>query len=452
MLVEREMVGGAAVREAVEALYDRDAQREWERAERHRTEFAITLRAFAQHLPPPPARILDCGGGPGRYTIQLAVQGYDVTLFDLSATNLALGREKAAEAGVSLAFEQGTALDLSRFPDHSFDAVLVMGPMYHLLAEAERLAALAEARRVLKPGGVLFAAFITRWAAHRTAALLYPTEPLAIPEDYAGIEETGVLPPREGVHFVAYFARVEEVEPLARRAGLEVAEVLGVEGLVSVLEKTSFTHPGGVNGLTGEAWEWWLETNWRAAHDPSLFGAVEHLLVVAHNPPWRAVLRRIATILNAEGVPYTVVGGTCAALHGVPVHIKDIDIQTTAEGARRFGEIFGAHTVTPVSFSDNGAYRSHFGRFNFAGVGAGVDVEVMGDQERWENGRWVNTTAATQTVVDLEGVPVSTAWLEEEWLAYMRRGRMDRAALVLPHCDCERLLALLRGQVKTNVL
>jgi S-adenosylmethionine-dependent methyltransferase len=433
---------GARLRSAVEALYDRDSQREWDRAERHRTEFAVTLRALAQHLPPPPARILDCGGGPGRYAIALARQGYDVTLFDLSGGNLALAREKAAETGVTLAFEQGTALDLSRFRDHSFDAVLLMGPLYHLLTEEERLAALVEARRVLQPGGPLFAAFITRWAAHRTGAMLYPAEPLEIPADYQSIEQTGILAPREGAQFVAYFARPGDVEPLVRRAGLEVEEVLGVEGVVSIIEKA------GVNDLGGSAWDWWLETNWRAAHDRELFGAVEHLLVVAHNPAWRSVLRGIAAALNAAVIPYSVVGGACVALHGVPVHVKDIDIQTTAEGAQRCAEIFAANTVTPVTFSDNGAYRSHFGRFSFDGI----EVEVMGDQERWQDGRWQDTMAATQAIVDMDGVPVSASWLEEEWLATIRRGRLERAALVLPHCDRDRLLALVRGQVKTAVL
>src|SRR5512136_2362422 len=99
-------------------IYDKDPQHEWERMDRHRTEFAVTLRAMHEYLPSPPARVLDCGGGPGRYAIELARQGYDVTLFDLSAGNLALAREKADEAGVMLAgVEQGTALDLSWFAD-----------------------------------------------------------------------------------------------------------------------------------------------------------------------------------------------------------------------------------------------------------------------------------------------------------------------------------------------
>ncbi len=87
----------------VAGFYDDNAENEWLRMDRHRTEFAVTLRALQEHLPPPPARLLDCGGGPGRYAIELMQRGYTVTLFDLSEGNLRLAREKALEAGVELA-------------------------------------------------------------------------------------------------------------------------------------------------------------------------------------------------------------------------------------------------------------------------------------------------------------------------------------------------------------
>ena len=435
----------SSVAEAVAQLYDSISEREWARLDRHRTEFYVTLRTLREHLPPPPARVLDCGGGPGRYAVELARWGYDVTLFDLSTGNLALAREKAAEAGVTLAgFEQGTALDLSRFADHSFDAVLLMGPLYHLFEEAERRLALAEAPRVLKPGGPLFAAFLSRYAAHRDAAVHYPTEPVDRPGLYERIEADGVLPPTpsDPPTFTAYFARPEEVAPLCWEAGLEVTIVLGTEGLVSVIEDQA------VNGLTGPAWDWWTEANWRAASDPSLHGAVEHLLVVARNPRWRPVLREIIRRLDEANVRYTVVGGTSLALHGLPLPVKDLDIETDPAGAYRFTELFAAHIVEPVTLKESRSYRSHFGRFDFAGV----QVEVMGRLERREGAGWVPTEVINTESVDLEGMPVRVSWLEEEMLAYIRRGRLDRAALCLPRCDRGRLLALLRNDGATNAL
>ena len=101
-----------------------------------------------------------------------------------------------------------------------------------------------------------------------------------------------------------------------------------------------------------------------------------------------------------------------------------------------------------MALRENEVYRSHFGRFDFDGVA----VEVIGDLRRREGGRWVPTRAKTETTVNLDGVPVRVSWLEEETLAYVRRGRLDRAAQCLPHCDQVRLLALLRGEQDIGVL
>ena len=183
--------------EDIEIRYDLHPEREWARLDEHRTEFSLTLRALADHLPPPPARILDCGGGPGRYAIQLARRGYRVTLFDLSAGCLQLAQEKAAEASVELAgIEKGSATDLSRFPGDSFDAVLLMGPLYHLVGSVHRQRALSEARRVLQPGGPLFVAFLTRYAVIRWAAVHDPAWLLEHPDVTDSILTSGVLPPR----------------------------------------------------------------------------------------------------------------------------------------------------------------------------------------------------------------------------------------------------------------
>jgi hypothetical protein len=263
------------------------------------------------------------------------------------------------------------------------------------------------------------------------------------PELLESLLSTGVLPPSEdgSLEFVAHFAHPAEVVPLCWRTGFEVVALLGVEGLVSMIES-------GVNALSGEAWDAWVDLNCRVARDPSIHGCVEHLLAVAVKPRWRPVLRQIARRLDQGGVAYKVVGGAAVALHGVPIPVKDLDLETDAEGAYRFQALFAEQCIEPVSLRESEVYRSHFGRFDFDGV----TVEVMGDLHRREGDGWVPTMTATETAVDLDGVPVYVPWLEEGTLAYVRRGRLNRAAQCLSYCDRERLVTLLRGERATGVL
>ncbi|HOU11736.1 MAG TPA: methyltransferase domain-containing protein [Anaerolineae bacterium] len=428
---------------AVQNLYRSDAEREWQRMDRHRTEFAVTLRALDAHLPPAPAHVLDCGGGPGRYAIALAQRGYDVTLFDLSPDLLALAREKAAAASVTLrGFEQGTATDLSRFADGSFDAVLLMGPLYHLLDEAERRQALAEAYRVVKPGRLVCAAFITRYAAHRDAAARYPEQAFEEAADYRNIAQTGLLPPRAdgAVAFTAYFAHPAEVTPLCRSVGLDVDAVLGVEGVASA-------HETLLNALEGAAWDFWVDVNYEIAHDPAIHGGAEHLLAVCRKPRWRTALRQIVAALDAAGIAYRVVGGTSLALRGLPVPVNDIDLEMAVADAYRCQDLFAAHVVEPVAFRQGEVARSHIGRFTFDGV----RVEIMAELHWRKGNRWVPSFLTTRATVDLDGAPVSVLELEEEALAYLRRGRLERLALCLPHCDPERFHALFQNAIANEM-
>ena len=133
------------------------------------------LESLEQYLPPAPARILDCGGGPGRYAIELARRGYEVILFDLSVGNLELARKKAAEAGVRLAgFEQGNAVDLSSFPDSHFRGRLDHGSVLPFARSRRPEPGDPRGTAWLKPGGVIFASFISRYAGHRDVAKKTP--------------------------------------------------------------------------------------------------------------------------------------------------------------------------------------------------------------------------------------------------------------------------------------
>ena len=262
----------------VQSFYDEQALTEWERFIRHRTEFAMTKRALAEYLPPPPARILDCGGGPGRYAIHLAQLGYQVTLLDLSANNLALAHEKAQDAGVHLAeYVHGNALDLSRFAGGTFDAVLLLGPLYHLTNEEDRRQAVHEARRVLKPGGPLFAAFITLYAPLRDAiAKGYMKQVKDKPETLSFLMGTHTTSkahsPNEGFT-EAWFTPPAEVRPFMESCGLRTLRVMGVEGLAAGHEKH-------LNAADDETFAFWTDLIYPLAEDPHVLGASDHLLYV----------------------------------------------------------------------------------------------------------------------------------------------------------------------------
>lgn len=171
----------------------------------------------------------------------------------------------------------GNALHLP-FADATFDALLLMGPLYHLLEEADRRRAVQEAFRVLKPGGICVATFIGRYASFRDAA---KHDPLWIVEHRAQTEQ--IL--RTGAHVAgpdsgftdAYFMHPNDVRPLMEGGGFRSLDLIAVEGLVDHLEEQ-------VNQLTGEAWDAWVELCYRAGKDPCLHGASSHLLWVGRRP------------------------------------------------------------------------------------------------------------------------------------------------------------------------
>ena len=129
-------------------------------------EQARTRELIRRYLPPPPGIVFDVGGGPGSYSLWLASLGYAVHLIDVVPLHIDQARQAAAAApSPSLAGMQvGDARQLSQ-ADGSADAVILHGPLYHLTDRADRLSAIAEARRVLRPGGTLLAFAITRYAS-----------------------------------------------------------------------------------------------------------------------------------------------------------------------------------------------------------------------------------------------------------------------------------------------
>lgn len=259
----------------VEDFYEQNAQKEWERLEQFRMEFAVTLRAFHDHLPGPPADVLDIGGGPGRYAIALTQQGYRVTLVDLSRENVKLAGQKAAESGVALqeAF-QGDARDLTRFPDVSFDVVLLLGPLYHLLEERDRRRAICAAERVLRSGGTIAAAFLGRYTPMIAWARVWPDILVTQADRVERQLESGVLTfGPDGDFTESYWAHPNEIRPLFETDGFETVTVIAVDGVAAAVEAR-------FADISADLWDRWVEMNYRLGKDPSVHGVAGHLLYI----------------------------------------------------------------------------------------------------------------------------------------------------------------------------
>ncbi|MFI2714106.1 class I SAM-dependent methyltransferase [Micromonospora sp. NPDC018662] len=194
-----------------------------DRSPQGRLEARRTRDLLARLLPGPPAEVLDIGGGPGAYAGPLAAAGHRVHLVDLVPAHVAAAR--AAYPQVTATVGDACALPL---PDATADAALLLGPLYHLIERADRVAALREAARLTRPGGPVVAAAISRNAALidlTVQGLLDDDNRVLLRTEYA----TGVNDPRTGFT-TAYFHRPEELVDEFIAAGLPTPEVYGVEG------------------------------------------------------------------------------------------------------------------------------------------------------------------------------------------------------------------------------
>ncbi|TNC21013.1 class I SAM-dependent methyltransferase [Amycolatopsis alkalitolerans] len=196
-------------------------------------EAVRTKEIALRHLPDPPATIADIGGGPGHNAVWLAGLGYRVEHRDLMPLHVAQPREECRRE-IRTAVADARDLDLA---DASVDAVLLLGPLYHLRRREDRLRALGEARRVVRPGGPVLVAAISRWAPRLDGELrlrLYERYP-QVRAETTRVERTGWLPPLFPGSFTGYCHRPRQLRAELRDAGLSVLDLVAVEGMAFML-------------------------------------------------------------------------------------------------------------------------------------------------------------------------------------------------------------------------
>jgi ubiquinone/menaquinone biosynthesis C-methylase UbiE len=242
-----------------------------------RLEFVRTQEILRARLPPPPARVLDVGGGAGVHAQWLARDGYAVELLDPIALHVDQAREASEEQPEApFSAELGDARRLDR-ADGSVDVVLLMGPLYHLPDSTDRATALAEARRVLRSGGMVAGAAISRFASTIDGVLRDFLSDTRFEEIWRRDLQTGMHrnPQRTANWFTtAYFHHPDELRDEFVAAGFEGVRVHAVEGFAGVLDDLSerLDDPTRLATL--------LDALGAVDQEPSLLGVSFHLLAI----------------------------------------------------------------------------------------------------------------------------------------------------------------------------
>lgn len=233
-----------------------------------RVEFERTKELLGRYLPREGARVLDVGGGPGAYAEWLVEQGHAVRLVDATPLHVEQALDRAqgrfdAVLGDARALEED---------DGSYDVVLLLGPLYHLIEREDRLRVLREAHRVLRPGGFVAAAAISRFASLLDGLLRHY---LSDPKFWAIVE--GDL--ADGRHrsageffTTAFFHHPDELATEVESAGFVFDAVFGVEG------------PGWLLIESAESLDDIVRVARAVESEPSVIGTSAHLLAVAHKP------------------------------------------------------------------------------------------------------------------------------------------------------------------------
>jgi len=241
-------------------------------------EKARVEQILNRFLPKPPAVILDVGGGTGAYAFPLAEKGYTVHLIDLTPAHIekvkAISKSQSGYGLASMTVGDARKLEIE---DKSVDVVLFFGPLYHLTKRKDRIKALKEAYRVLKPTGLIFAAVISRFASFLDGVnrgfIMDPDFVRIVEQDLKNGQHRN--PKNKPDYFTtSFFHHPKELENELKASKFKVKSIMAIEGLV--LAKNGFNKIWGNENARNTL----LSFIEKIESDPSILGASAHIMAI----------------------------------------------------------------------------------------------------------------------------------------------------------------------------
>lgn len=221
--------------EVVKEYYDKFAEGEWKRlTDKYASiEFYSTMYLINKYFPKT-GHICDIGCGAGRYSIELLKKGYEVTLFELSNKELEIAEEKITEFGLKAnEYICDTALNLHLLESNKYDAILIMGPLYHILDKKDRVKVLKETRRILKKDGVAIITYLNSWGILKAGLTEFSNEFKNIENVYNYLNEQSFDHTRSFTD--AYFSTPKVALDEVKSADFEIISYAGCESFLSGL-------------------------------------------------------------------------------------------------------------------------------------------------------------------------------------------------------------------------
>lgn len=206
-------------------------------------------------------RILDIGAGTGRYSIALSDEGHQVDAIELVKYNLGVLKSKKSKVKAY----QGSALDLSRYADNTFDVTLLFGPMYHLFTYEDKIKALSEAKRVTKKDGIIFVAYVM----NEYSVLVHGFRDGHIHEAIQGGKIDSTFQTQTNIDDLYSYVRLEQINTLNQNLNLERIEIIAADGPADYMRPI-------LNKMDDETFETFMNYHLSTCQRQDLIGASSH--------------------------------------------------------------------------------------------------------------------------------------------------------------------------------